>query len=86
MQVAEALAIQFGLQVALTSGFDKLICETDSLLNANHLSNGIRGLSINDLIAEDIVKISRAFQDVKFVFTRRNCNMAAHLQAKHVLD
>ena len=35
MQVAEALAIQFGLQVALNSGFDKLICETDSLLNAN---------------------------------------------------
>lgn len=84
-EVAEALAMQKGLEFAKDMSFLNLIVESDALnvvsaLNAHQQSSNYVGSIIRDCIG-----FKGSFRSLNFLHIRREANQAAHYLAKYAL-
>lgn len=84
-ELAEAMALRFGLGISLQSGLSNLLVETDSeiVVRAIMRDNDVDPYTM--LIIEDIKKLMDRSQTTKVTWLHRNANQVAHAIA-HIGD
>ncbi|KAL5857047.1 hypothetical protein ACOSQ3_004505 [Xanthoceras sorbifolium] len=82
IDMAEALAIQFGLELALDIGVRPILVEFDCLSVVNFINNRVFPLTEIGTILENIVKHSDNCQVVSFSFTPHSRNQGAQFLAQ----
>jgi hypothetical protein len=81
-EMAEALALQHAVTVAVDYGFDKVIFVSDYLSLIQHmLSSNPDRSSVGTVVCEIKKKVTR-FVSVTFQHTKRSLNEAAHILAR----
>ena len=71
VQIAEIMAIQFGLEMAISTHFHDVIYESDSQLVVQNLQQAYPDILVHDLIGQDILQLSFDFNSVHFSFVLR---------------
>ncbi|KAL5811377.1 hypothetical protein ACOSQ3_028113 [Xanthoceras sorbifolium] len=82
VEVAEALAILNGIHLAIESGFNHLLVESDALNVINYIKSRSPPLSEVGLVIADIFSICLHI-NVEFSFVPRCANSIAHLLARN---
>ncbi|XP_055961043.1 uncharacterized protein LOC130015280 [Mercurialis annua] len=80
-ELAEALAVQFGMKLASEVECSELLVESDSLGVIQRLHNPLNAIDHIQLIIEDCLAIPLN-SSVRFQHVRRHCNHIAHTIAK----
>ncbi|XP_050142311.1 uncharacterized protein LOC126618317 [Malus sylvestris] len=87
--MAEAAAIRQGMQMCVLRGLldsgEILEVESDSKGLVQMLNKEIQADVLLEIYLVDIWNLMQSFQSVKFIFTPRQCNRAAHMVAAYVL-
>lgn len=75
---AEALAVSFGLHMALHQGWDRVIIETDCLSVFHDLSPKSSYLISFGVVLDACFALSSRFSSLLFSFVKRSGNVHAH--------
>lgn len=81
-QQAEARAVLFSLSYAFEARYRKVELESDCQTLVSMLTRKKVENSDVQMIVNDVFSLINSFDDCCFNFTKRTCNMAAHLLAK----
>jgi len=82
IKLAEALAIQFGIDITKQTGLWKSEVDSDSSSIISTMKNGNISLSKIGLVVEHIINLSNDFLSHSFHLIRRSDNGAAHMMAR----
>ncbi|XP_074265668.1 uncharacterized protein LOC141588112 [Silene latifolia] len=82
VDVTEALAARFGLEVAHDGGTNRIILETDNLKLFSHISKKHVERSSFGRIVADIFSLTCSFESFNCLHVRRSGNKVAHALAK----
>ena len=69
--ILEAEAIRSAMLKALEEGWTSLLIHSDCKCLVDRINHGCIGLSLLDMLADDIVHLSRSFWRCSFIFTGR---------------
>ncbi|XP_074287635.1 uncharacterized protein LOC141612782 [Silene latifolia] len=83
-EIAEAKAMEFGLQMALQMGIVSIVAESDCKTLVNMLKSGTMPSSYLSNIGRSILNLASQFNVIEFNFVRRDGNRAVHCMA-HLL-
>ena len=82
VEVAEALAIRFGMEITKDSAFQRIEVASDSLSIITKIKTSNIPHNEVGLLSEDIVNMSKDFPYCSFHFVKRDDNQAVHVLAK----
>lgn len=82
VQLAESLAVRWGLQLGCRLGYSSCIIESDCLSIINKLNRGESGRSYVDLVVTDVLGMVDCFQNASYSFVKRAENIVAHFAAR----
>lgn len=80
--IAESLAVRYGMQLGRRLGYTKIWVESDAANVVQAVLDTSKGSSPIHLVFEDIKKDSLTFTSCNFSHVRRACNTVAHLVAR----
>ncbi|XP_071677974.1 uncharacterized protein [Lolium perenne] len=81
-EMAEAMTIQWAVQIASDRGFDKVIFESDCLSLVKHSLSAERDRSMVGVVISDIKQMMAGFASTSIRHVKRSCNEAAHILAR----
>ena len=82
----EASAARRGLELALETGFGRVILEGDSKILITALEEHTHSLANFGHIAQDIQYLASHFSSVEYTHVHRQCNNVAHLLARRAVS
>ena len=82
VEVAEALVIRFGMEIAKDNRFRRIEVENDSLSIITKIKTSDIPHNEVGLLIEDIINMSKDFPHCSFYFVKRDSNRVAHVMAK----
>ena len=82
----EALVARRGLELALETGFGRVILEGDSKILITALKEHTHSLANFGHIAQDIQYLASHFSSIEYTHVHRQCNNVAHLLARRAVS
>lgn len=82
----EAMAIFYGLKLAVNRGADHIIVESDAEMLINNIKHGVPTCSVFGNFVDGILEFAAGFSSCSFVFQNRLGNKVAHSLARSCLS